>query len=623
MPFPVTAPPPARPLDRAAYGLDPETFVFAFAFDHHSAALRKNPLGLIDAFSRAFAPGSGAALIVKSINARSDPEQARRIRIAAAAHADIRVDERTLPEAEKNALMAGCDCYASLHRAEGFGLTLAEAMAYGRPVIATAYGGNMDFMSAEDSYLVPHGWATLEEPVQDYRAGTRWAEPDLDAAARIMRAVFDDPVRAAERGRAAAARILSARSPLVVGRILDRELERARAEVARREPVLVRRRARSGPGSERRRPCERTRSRAENRRAVRSDRRAPGGWARSMRTLRYPPLHLRERVIAIDAAGEEDVEGYRADGERCARQIAAALPAGWDPRGRRVLDFGCGAGRVLRHMIDVLPGAELWGCDPHEESIEWLQAQAFPPLRAFVSGVAPPLPVPDATFDLVFGLSSLTHIGDGWAEWLLELRRVLKPDGLLVVTVLGADVWPSFGSGPWSPDTLGMLVFAQDNPAQEGGPVVFHSEWWLRSHWGRAFELLEVLDDAVEVGTRAGPFGEGLWRHGLVVARPRRGDLTAEELRAPEPGEHREHAAAEAQASVDASERMRDAVPPEVEELDLLRARVREQDAELDVLRARSAAYLRIVNGGWWRLRAHLLPVLRPLARLRQRLRAR
>ena len=77
-----------------------------------------------------------------------------------------------------------CDCYVSLHRSEGFGLTIAEAMAFGKPAIATGYSGNLAFMDEETSYLVPYSLTTLEEAVGPYPAGTVWADPDLQEAAR-------------------------------------------------------------------------------------------------------------------------------------------------------------------------------------------------------------------------------------------------------------------------------------------------------------------------------------------------------------------------------------------------------------------------------------------------------
>src|SRR5262249_56175845 len=98
------------------------------------------------------------------------------------------------------ALTALCDCYASLDRSEGFGLTMAESMAFCKPAIATGYSGNLAFMDEESSYLVPYSLTTLEHAVGPYPVGTVCADPDLDEAARILREVVDRPGQARERG---------------------------------------------------------------------------------------------------------------------------------------------------------------------------------------------------------------------------------------------------------------------------------------------------------------------------------------------------------------------------------------------------------------------------------------
>jgi glycosyltransferase involved in cell wall biosynthesis len=101
---------------------------------------------------------------------------------------------------ERNALMAACDCYVSLHRSEGFGLTIAEAMAYGKPTIATAYSGNLTYMTSDNSYLVPWRPTTIPGSCAPYPAGAEWADPDLDAAAALMRRVFTEREEAEARG---------------------------------------------------------------------------------------------------------------------------------------------------------------------------------------------------------------------------------------------------------------------------------------------------------------------------------------------------------------------------------------------------------------------------------------
>src|SRR4051812_11181890 len=147
IPMPVATPRPARG-GRAALGL-PDGFAFGFVFDYASVVERKNPLGLIEAFRRAFPPGGGVgpALVLKTIGGDRDADAHGAVLAAAAGHPGIRVIDRHLAPAEKDALIAHLDCYVSLHRSEGFGLTLAEAALLNVPVIATDYGGTRDFLT--------------------------------------------------------------------------------------------------------------------------------------------------------------------------------------------------------------------------------------------------------------------------------------------------------------------------------------------------------------------------------------------------------------------------------------------------------------------------------------------
>jgi glycosyltransferase involved in cell wall biosynthesis len=188
--IPVTMPAIA-PVARERLGL-PEGHLFLFMFDLHSVIERKNPMAVIEAFTRAFEPGSGASLVVKCINRASKLDDYDRLRFAAAGHPDVHIVDRYVSAQEKDAMLAACDCYVSLHRAEGFGLTPAEAMYLGKPVIATGYSGNLEYMTAENSYLVDYTLRPIGEGQFPYPPDGEWAEPDLDHAARLMREVAED-----------------------------------------------------------------------------------------------------------------------------------------------------------------------------------------------------------------------------------------------------------------------------------------------------------------------------------------------------------------------------------------------------------------------------------------------
>lgn len=217
----VTPPLPQRgrapALSRADLGL-PDAPYFLFSFDFLSTAERKNPWGLVEAFRTAFAPGEGPVLVVKSVNADRRPDDAERLRLAARGRPDVVLLDRNLDAAARDALTAHCDAYVSLHRSEGLGLTMAEAMAWGKPVVATGYSGNLQFMTAENSFLVPWRPATIPDDADPYPAGGTWADPDLDAAGRLMRRLLEDPEEAATRGRRAAADIAELHSPAAAGR---------------------------------------------------------------------------------------------------------------------------------------------------------------------------------------------------------------------------------------------------------------------------------------------------------------------------------------------------------------------------------------------------------------------
>lgn len=206
VPLPIEEPPQTG-LSRSDLGLPPE-FTFLFSFDFFSVFQRKNPIGLVEAFTRAFAPSEGPVLILKSINGERKPRWLAQLQEAIANRSDIRLLDGYVAADTNSALMAACDCYVSLHRSEGFGLTMAEAMSYGRPVIATAYSGNMEFMDESNSYLVPYGLCQIPTDWA-FSPGAEWADPDLDAAAALMRHVYEHPEKARERGEQARRDVLN------------------------------------------------------------------------------------------------------------------------------------------------------------------------------------------------------------------------------------------------------------------------------------------------------------------------------------------------------------------------------------------------------------------------------
>jgi SAM-dependent methyltransferase len=205
----------------------------------------------------------------------------------------------------------------------------------------------------------------------------------------------------------------------------------------------------------------------------------------------YPPFELASRVFRLDS-WSDPYRAYEELGAQTREAIVRLLPDDWRFKGKRVLDFGSGAGRTLRHFLEEAEEGDFWGADLDEASIDWLERELSPPLHGWRSAEWPPLGLEHGSFDLIWAVSVFTHLTDNASAWLLELQRLLKPDGLLIATYMGR--WNSqfFASEPWDEDRVGRNVLYHVRDWESGGPGVLMSDWWMREHWGRAFEVLEV-----------------------------------------------------------------------------------------------------------------------------------
>jgi glycosyltransferase involved in cell wall biosynthesis len=220
---PVTVIPPAievhapADFDAARFGIRDDAVVYFFNFDALSTSARKNPWGVVNAFSRAFTPEERARevqLVIKVHNLDRAPAMAEPLRDALETVNGILINAE-LTRSDMDGLLERTDVYASLHRSEGFGLGLAEAMYLGKPVIATAYSGNMDFTTPGKSCLVGYSMKRVTEQdhrhylpaTMNYRPGLVWADPDIALAARWMRLLYERPGLRREIGARAAAAI--------------------------------------------------------------------------------------------------------------------------------------------------------------------------------------------------------------------------------------------------------------------------------------------------------------------------------------------------------------------------------------------------------------------------------
>jgi SAM-dependent methyltransferase len=250
------------------------------------------------------------------------------------------------------------------------------------------------------------------------------------------------------------------------------------------------------------------------------------GWLRTVfdrpvRRRRIPPEHLQIRVTGA-AAGQ-----FQMTGQRVAEQIAAILERAGLPltSHARILDFGCGPGRVISAIKDMHPAAELFGSDIDGEAIGWARANLQDIGDFRVNGPNPPLPFADETFDLIYSISIFTHLPEDMQHGMLaELRRVLKPGGVLLTTKLDPEAYDL----PHDVQARGLndgFVYWGDADATEGLPgfyrLAYHTEAYVRRVWAEYFDVLHVgahdLNNTQDAVLLRRPRGRAGARGGLIV----------------------------------------------------------------------------------------------------------
>jgi glycosyltransferase involved in cell wall biosynthesis len=210
---------------RSFFGLPDAPFLFLFSYDFNSSTVRKNPEAVLLAFQRAFECNtSNVGLIIKSINGDQSPQLLARLKERLAGDTRIHFIDNHLTTDEIRGLINTADCYISLHRSEGLGLGMAEAMYLGKPVIATAYSGNMEFMNEETACLVPYELVKVNPGEYPESQNQLWANPDIDVAANFMKKISADVSLRESIGLAAASYMRKHHSHEIAGKAIAARL---------------------------------------------------------------------------------------------------------------------------------------------------------------------------------------------------------------------------------------------------------------------------------------------------------------------------------------------------------------------------------------------------------------
>ncbi len=208
-------------------GLSADCYHFLFIFDYNSLIERKNTLAVIDAYEKAFGKENGKVkLVIKtSIPGHHLSKSRNKVKTRIGDNTSIIYKEEMLRRSDLLALMDKADCYISLHRSEGFGLTMAEAMALGKPVIATGYSGNLDFMNVNNSFLVKYKMIKHEYDLSVLPKNNYWSDPDTDHAAELMNFIYENQSFAKEIGQKAKEDIQNYFSLEAIGNKMKKRLD--------------------------------------------------------------------------------------------------------------------------------------------------------------------------------------------------------------------------------------------------------------------------------------------------------------------------------------------------------------------------------------------------------------
>lgn len=212
-------------INREFFNLPDKAFLFLSMYDTHSQKERKNPEGAIDAFKLAFGQDDvSVGLVLKINHPKTTPQEIEQLKKKVAGYKNIYLIDKSMTRSEVNSLINCSDCFVSLHRSEGFGLGMAEAMYLGKPVIGTNWSGNVDFMDTENSCVVDYTLKQIGRDYGPYKANQYWAEPDIQQAAEFMQKLVVDKNWCADIARRGQETIRNDFSPEVIGKMVERRL---------------------------------------------------------------------------------------------------------------------------------------------------------------------------------------------------------------------------------------------------------------------------------------------------------------------------------------------------------------------------------------------------------------
>lgn len=432
IPRPVTiVPHPAsveslREVRREEFGLPDQAYIFLCSLDFHSELERKNPMAVIRAFDQAFdRDDRRVALVVKSHNGEKHPSELAQINALMADRPRMFHLWEHLPREQMTRLQAACDAYVSAHRSEGYGLGMVEAMALGKPVLATPWSGSRDFIRENIAFPIPCGRAMLERAYGPYPAGEWWAEPRVDGLAGLMLRLAGSPDLGVAVGQRARTWVDRHLSPKAVGRVYRQRLAEIHA----------------GKNQGRAFMASSTSSRHQ---ADEPEPASPpqGSFASDADQASGPPEHTPGPLLSPPRAPfsrsfEDRFRGPRqVVRDRLARAYLAEVQMlNLEPKAM-LLDLGCGRGEWLELMRD--QGLHARGLDLDQEHVaacralglDAIQADATPYLQA----------LPDHSLSLLTGFHLLEHLPFARVREVLEQAlRVLHQGGLAIFETPNVD----------------------------------------------------------------------------------------------------------------------------------------------------------------------------------------